>query len=54
MQQLAHVKAKVEALPVSLGLPFLLAANTVGLLVLDANHAIPSWIKSAATLFLLF
>jgi hypothetical protein len=55
MQQFAHVvKAKVEGFPVSLSLPFLLGINTLALLALDANHAIPGWIKSAASLFLLF
>lgn len=55
MQQIAHaVKAKVEGFPVSLSLPFLLGINTLALLALDANHAIPGWVKSAASLFLLF
>ena len=54
MQQLANVKTKVESLPLSLALPVVLAANTLALLILEANHAIPGWIKSAASLFLLF
>ncbi|HVR43848.1 MAG TPA: hypothetical protein VMS56_10445 [Thermoanaerobaculia bacterium] len=54
MEQLANVKTRIEALPLSLGLPLLLAVNTLALLVLDANHAIPGWIKTTASLLLLF
>ena len=54
MQQLANVKTKIDAMPLSLGLPLLLGANTLALLTLEATHAIPGWIKTAASLFLLF
>lgn len=54
MQQIANVKTKIDAVPVSLGVPLLLGVNTLALLALDATHAIPSWIKTAASLFLLF
>ncbi len=54
MQQLANVKTKIDAVPVSLGLPLLLGVNTLAILTLEATHALPSWIKTAASLFLLF
>lgn len=54
MQTLANVKSRFEALPLTTGLPALLAINTFALLVLDATQTIPGWIKTAASLFLLF
>lgn len=54
MQQFANVKTKIDAVPVSLGLPLLLGVNTLALLTLEATHALPGWIKTAASLFLLF
>jgi hypothetical protein len=54
MQQLANVKTKIDAVPHVLGLPLLLGVNTFALLTLEATHSIPGWIKTAASLFLLF
>ena len=54
MQTIAYVKTKIEALPLSTGLPILLGINTLALLVLDAHYAVPGWIKTAASVFLLF
>ena len=54
MQQLANIKTRVDALPLAASLPVLLGVNTLALLALDATHAIPGWIKTAASLLLLF
>ncbi|HUP65331.1 MAG TPA: hypothetical protein VM557_08630 [Thermoanaerobaculia bacterium] len=54
MQQLVNVKTKIETLPLSSALPLLLGVNTLALAALDAGHAIPGWIRTAASLFLLF
>lgn len=54
MQTIANVKNRVEALPLSAGLPLLLGINTLALLLLDVHHAIPGWVKTAASVFLLF
>jgi hypothetical protein len=54
MQQTA-VGAKLEgAVSAPVALAFMLGLNTLVLLALDQAGAIPSWIKTAATLFLSF
>ncbi|MGH9456851.1 MAG: hypothetical protein ACRD2J_04340 [Thermoanaerobaculia bacterium] len=50
----ANAKTKVEAVPLSFALPVVLALNTLALLLLEAHHAVPGWIKNAASLLLLF
>jgi hypothetical protein len=53
MQQIAIGRAKIEGLVLTPAvLAFFLGVNTLVLLALDQAGAIPSWIKSAATLFL--
>ena len=55
MSQIAKLQAKVETtLPMTLVLPSVLAANTLLLFGLDAQAAIPRWVKLAATIFLSF
>jgi hypothetical protein len=55
MSQIAKLHAKVEtSLPMNLLLPSVLAANTLLLFGLDAQAAIPRWIKLFATIFLSF
>jgi hypothetical protein len=54
-QLAAAVKTKIEAaVPAQVLLPSMLAVNTLVLLALDSIHGVPSWIKTAATLFLAF
>jgi hypothetical protein len=45
---------KLAAVSLPYALPILLTANTFALLALDQLGGIPSWIKSAVTLFLSF
>jgi hypothetical protein len=55
MTQIAKASAKLEAaVPVAYVFPAVLGMNTLLLFGLDAQAAIPKWIKVAVTLFLSF
>lgn len=55
MSQIAKATAKLETgIPVAYVLPAVLGVNTLLLFGLDAQQAIPRWIKVAVTLFLSF
>lgn len=55
MSQIAKLQARVEtAVPAHILLPSVFAANTLLLFALDAQGAVPRWIKLAATIFLSF
>ncbi|HXI13877.1 MAG TPA: hypothetical protein VNM92_14710 [Thermoanaerobaculia bacterium] len=54
MSQVAQIKAAkvVVAFHSSYGVMALLGFNTLALIALEQMHGIPSWIKSAAAIFL--
>jgi hypothetical protein len=55
MNDLAETRTKAESLvPATYLLPSMLAVNTVVLFAVERLNEIPSWIKSAAALFLAF
>ncbi len=55
MNNLAEARSKAESLvPAAYLLPSMLAVNTIALFALDRLGEIPSWLKSAAALFLAF
>ena len=52
MKSIAETRS--NAISVQYALPMLLAINTFALLAIDQLGGIPTWIKSAAALFLSF
>ena len=52
MKSIAETRS--NAISVQYALPMLLAINTFALLAIDQLGCIPTWIKSAAALFLSF
>ena len=50
----ARTKAADSLIPVSVVLPSMLAVNTLALFALNWLGGIPTWIKTAAALFLSF
>ncbi|HEV8658937.1 MAG TPA: hypothetical protein VGS96_09915 [Thermoanaerobaculia bacterium] len=55
MNNLAEARSKAESLvPAAYLLPSMLAVNTIALFALDRLGEIPSWLKTAAALFLAF
>ena len=55
MNNLAEARSKAESLlPAAYLLPSMLAVNTVVVFALERLNEIPSWIKTAAALFLAF
>ncbi|HEY3056564.1 MAG TPA: hypothetical protein VGK31_11605 [Thermoanaerobaculia bacterium] len=55
MNNLAETRSKAESLvPAAYLLPSMLAVNTIALFALDRLGEIPSWVKTAAALFLAF
>lgn len=54
MNNLAQTRVKLEVLSAAYTVPALLAANTAALFALEQLGAIPTWIKTAAALFLAF
>ena len=55
MNNFAQARTKAESLfSANLMLPTVLAVNTAALFALDRIGGIPSWIKTAAALFLAF
>ena len=54
MNNIAQTRGKLEALSAGYTVPAVLAANAIALFALEQLGAIPTWIKTAAAIFLAF